>query len=83
MFFENIVSTVYDIGILHESRIHLIGISGDHIHIFIDSSPDHPANTIVNKIIDRLEEEFLKISPKAKEKDNRVFEKNYFIETLG
>ena len=83
IFFENMVSTFYDIGFLFESKIYLIGVSDDHIHFFIDSSPEYPADKIVNKIIDGLNREFLKIFPKAKEKYNRVFEKNYFIETVG
>lgn len=83
MFFENMASNFYDIGVLYESKIHLIGISGDHIHLFIDSSPEYPADTIVNKIIDSLEEEFQKNIHKEKEKGNKVFEKNYFIETVG
>ena len=82
MFFENMASTFYDIGILFDSKIHLIGVSDDHIHFFIDSSPEYPADKIVNKIINGCNREFLKIFPKAKEKYNRVFEKNYFIETV-
>ncbi len=83
MFFENRASIFYDIGVLYKSQIQLMGVAGDHVHLFIDSAPEYPADTIVNKIIDDLEREFLKDFPEAKEKHNRIFEKNYFIETLG
>jgi len=81
--FENAPSVLYDIGAAYDSEIKLIGTARDHVHLFIESGPDYPADKIVRETIAGLEEVFAKNSPEAEENKGGIFESDYFIETLG
>lgn len=81
--FEKMTHVLYDVGILFKSKISILGVAGDHIHLFIDSSPDYPADQIVKQLVEDLEGELLKNNPNLKKKFGRILERNYFIETVG
>ncbi len=71
------------IGDLFNGKINLLYMGEDHFHIHIDSPPDYPADEIVNKIITNTEMEILKVFPEYQKNAENIFERNYFIETVG
>ncbi|MCP3677861.1 MAG: hypothetical protein GY721_09795 [Deltaproteobacteria bacterium] len=62
---------------------HLLGLGSDHLHIYIDASPDYSLDDIGNLILDASEDELSIHLAEAKEDDGSVLERNYFVETIG
>lgn len=71
------------IGDLFNGKINLLFIGADHLHIHIDSPSDYSADEVVNKIITNSEMKILKAFPEYQKNAENIFERNYFIETVG
>ena len=64
-----------DIGVLH--------LDSDHIHLYVDTTPDYSIDEISGKIIDISEKEIATIYPELVRKYGGIWEVGYFAETIG
>jgi REP element-mobilizing transposase RayT len=80
---EKIGALFRKIGSHFQGTAHLLGLGSDHLHIYIDASPDYSLDDIGNLILDASEDELSMLLGKAKEGDGSVLERNYFVETIG
>ncbi len=63
-------------------KIHILCMGSDHVHFYIESPPDYSVDEIVNKIIHFFELNLKSQLPKIFS-DNNIFQKSYFIESIG
>lgn len=66
-----------------KGKVSLLGIGADHIHLHVNSSADYSADEVVQKII-----AFLEVTINSKfqtifKNQEKIFQKTYFIETIG
>ena len=78
------VSVIFtEAGEKFKGKVSLLWIGADHIHLHVNSSPDYSADEVVQIIITFLED---KIKSKFQEifsNQEKIFQKTYFIETIG
>ncbi len=73
------------IGFIFEETVQtfLLWLVSDHIHLYIDSNPDYSIDEIVNKTKEITENEILNSFPKINENNDYIWERDYFVETIG
>ena len=78
------LSTILDkAGNEFEGKVSLLWIGIDHIHLHVNSSPDFSADEVVNKITAYLEIALKSDLQEIFEGQEGIFQKTYFIETIG
>ena len=65
------------------TNIHLLGLAPDHIHLYIDSSPDYSLDEIVNAIMECLEQEIPVHLPDFQQSQHVLWGRAYFSEGIG
>ena len=65
------------------TSVHLLCLALDHMHLYIDSSPDHSLNEIVNAIMEYLEREIPTQLPELQQNSQLLWERAYFFEGVG
>lgn len=73
---ENLGSSLY-------GTVHLLWLGLDHIHLYIESSPDFSVDEIVNRTIEVLEKDLFAIFPTIYKNTDCIWERSYFVETIG
>ena len=75
--FENTTRSFYD------TTIDLMWISSDHIHLYLDSSPDFSVDEIYQEILKESQRVIYMKHPELKQKNRDLWERSYFVETFG
>ena len=65
-----------------DTVIELLTISADHIHVYINASPDYSIDEIINNTIDFIENKIF-ITHNDSTKDTYFFERSYFAESIS
>jgi len=63
--------------------VDLLWLGLDHIHLYIESSPDYSIDEIVNRTIEILEKDLFAIFPTIFKNTDCIWERSYFVETIG
>jgi REP element-mobilizing transposase RayT len=66
-----------------QTAAHVVWLASDHIHLYIDASPDYALDEIVHAIMDDLEREMGNLFPALRLSNQPVWEPAYFAESLG
>jgi REP element-mobilizing transposase RayT len=62
---------------------HLLWLASDHMHLYIDASPDYSLDEIVHAIREYLEHERANLFPALPHSNQPVWERAYFAEGIG
>lgn len=63
--------------------IEVLYVDSDHLHLYLNSSPDYSVDEIVNKTLTFVESIINKNYPDILDNETKVFESSYFAETIG
>jgi REP element-mobilizing transposase RayT len=74
----NKIETMFD-----STEIEVLHINSDHIHLYVNTSPDYSFDEIADKIINVSEKEITTLYPELMRKDSAIWEVGYFAETIG
>ena len=78
--FEQIDSIFRHAGFPFENTdIHLLCLAPDHIHLYIDSSPDYSLDEIINAVMESSEQEIAVQLPDLQKSSNSLWERAYFF----
>jgi putative transposase len=66
-----------------KTNVHLLCLAPDHMHLYIDASPDYSLNEIVNAVIDYSEQEIPTQLPELQQNSQLLWERAYFSESIG
>src|SRR5215510_9107298 len=66
-----------------QTTAHLLWLASDHLHLYIDASPDYALDEIVHAIRDHLEHEMANLLPELQHSNQPVWERAYFAESIG
>ena len=62
---------------------HVLWLASDHLHLYIDASPEYALDEIVHAILDDLEHEMVNLCPALPHSNQPVWERAYFAESIG
>ncbi len=65
-----------------QTQVYVVWLASDHLHLYIDASPDHALDEIVHAIMDDLERETRQF-PALQHSNQPVWERAYFAEGIG
>jgi REP element-mobilizing transposase RayT len=65
------------------TTIHLLCLASDHIHLYIDSSPDYSLDEIVNAVMTYSEQAIPVHLPELQQSSELLWERTYFSEGIG
>jgi len=66
-----------------QTTAHLLWLASDHLHLYIDASPDYSLDEIVHAIREYLEHEMANLLPELKHSNQPCWERAYFAESIG
>jgi len=66
-----------------QTKVHVLWLASDHIHLYIDASPDYALDEIVDAIMEYVEHEMANPLPELKHSNQPVWERAYFTEGIG
>jgi REP element-mobilizing transposase RayT len=66
-----------------QTTAHLLWLASDHLHLYIDASPDYSLDEIVHAIREYLEHEMANQLPALQHSHQPVWERAYFAEGIG
>jgi REP element-mobilizing transposase RayT len=66
-----------------QTTAHVLWLASDHLHLYIDASPDYALDEIVHAIMDDLERERATLFPALPHSNQPVWERAYFAESIG
>ena len=66
-----------------QTTTHVVWLESDHLHLYIDASPEYALDEIVHTIIDDLERERAHLFPALPPSNQPVWERAYFAESIG
>jgi REP element-mobilizing transposase RayT len=62
---------------------HVLWLASDHLHLYIDASPDYALDEIVHAIREYLEHEMANLFPALKHNNQPCWARAYFAESVG
>lgn len=65
------------------TSVHLLCLALDHIHLYIDASPDYALDEIVNTVMEYSEREVPRQFPELQKSRKALWERAYFFEGIG
>jgi REP element-mobilizing transposase RayT len=65
-----------------QTTAHVVWLAADHLHLYIDASPEYALDEIVHTIIDDLERERAHLFPALPPSNQPVWERAYFAESI-
>ena len=65
------------------TNIHLLCLAPDHIHLYVDSSPDYSIGEIVNTVMESSEREITTHFSNLQKFKDELWERAYFLEGIG
>src|SRR5215813_9239236 len=66
-----------------QTTAHVVWLASDHLHLYIDASPDYALDEIVHAIREYLEHEMANLFPALQPSNQPVWERAYFAESIG
>ena len=66
-----------------QTTAHVLWLAADHLHLYIDASPEYALDEIVHAIMDDLERERAHLFPALPPSNQPVWERAYFAESIG
>jgi REP element-mobilizing transposase RayT len=66
-----------------QTKAYVVWLAADHLHLYIDASPDYPLDEIVDAIMEYVEHEMANLLPALKHTDQPLWERAYFAEGIG
>ena len=66
-----------------QTTAHVVWLASDHLHLYIDASPEYALDEIVHAIMDDLERERAHFFPALPPSNQPVWERAYFAESIG
>jgi REP element-mobilizing transposase RayT len=66
-----------------QTTAHVIWLASDHLHLYIDASPEYALDEIVHAIREYLEHERANLLPALPHNNQPVWERAYFAESIG
>ena len=69
---------------LDNTHIEILWLNSDHIHLYVNTTPDYSLEEIIiNKIIKISEKEIMFLFPEIELVSNGIWKSAYFAETIG
>jgi len=62
---------------------HVLWLASDHLHLYLDASPEYALDEIVHAIREYLEHEMVNLFPALSHSNQPVWERAYFAESIG
>jgi REP element-mobilizing transposase RayT len=66
-----------------QTTVHVLWLASDHMHLYIDATPDYALDEIVHAIREHLEREMTRQFPAWQHSHQPVWERAYFAEGIG
>ena len=66
-----------------QTTAHVLWLASDHMHLYIDATPDYALDEIVHAIREHLEHAVASLLPELKPSNQPVWERAYFAEGIG
>ena len=66
-----------------QTTAHVLWLASDHLHLYIDATPDYSLDEIVHAIRENLEHEMTNLFPALQHNNQPVWERAYFAEGIG
>src|SRR5215831_13986460 len=66
-----------------QTTAHVLWLASDHLHLYIDASPEYALDEIVHAIREYVEHEMATLFPTLKPSNQPVWERAYFAESIG
>src|SRR5215831_10969327 len=66
-----------------QTTAHVVWLASDHLHLYINASPEYALDEIVHAILDDLERERANFFPTLPPSNQPVWERAYFAESIG
>ena len=66
-----------------QTKVHVLWLASDHMHLYIDASPDYSLDEIVDAIMEYVEHEMANLLPDLQPTDQPLWERAYFSEGIG
>ncbi len=66
-----------------QTKVSVLWLASDHLHLYVDASPDYALDEIVHTIREHLEHEMVHLFPALKHHNQPVWERAYFAEGIG
>src|SRR5215813_12581199 len=66
-----------------QTKVQVLWLASDHMHLYIDASPDYPLDEIVDVIIEYVEHEMANLLPELKHSNQPLWKRAYFAEGIG
>jgi REP element-mobilizing transposase RayT len=66
-----------------QTTAQVLWLASDHLHLYIDATPDYSLDAIVHAIMDDLEREMAHLFPALPHSNQPVWERAYFAEGIG
>jgi REP element-mobilizing transposase RayT len=69
--------------LFEQTTAHVLWLASDHIHLYIDATPDYALDEIVHTIREYLEHEMANLFPALQYNKQPCWERAYFAEGIG
>jgi len=66
-----------------QTKVQVLWLASDHMHLYIDASPDYPLDEIVDAIMEYVEHEMANLLPELKHSNQPLWKRAYFAEGIG
>jgi REP element-mobilizing transposase RayT len=66
-----------------QTTAHVLWLASDHMHLYLDATPDYPLDEIVHAVREYLEHEMAHLFPALQHSHQPVWEQTYFAESIG
>ena len=66
-----------------QTTAHVVWLASDHLHLYIDATPDYALDEIVHAIREYLEHEMAHLFPALPHNNQQCWERAYFAEGIG
>jgi REP element-mobilizing transposase RayT len=66
-----------------QTTAHVVWLASDHLHLYIDATPDYALDEIVHAIREYLEHEMANLFPALPHNNQQCWERAYFAEGIG
>ena len=66
-----------------QTTAHVLWLAADHLHLYMDATPDYALDEIVHAIREHLEHEMANLLPELKHGTQSFLERAYFAEGIG
>jgi REP element-mobilizing transposase RayT len=66
-----------------QTTAHVLWLASDHLHLYLDATPDYALDEIVHAIREHLEHAMTHLLPALKPSNQPVWERAYFAEGIG